>query len=44
MPTADMNRDAAWQLLTEYTQSDSLLKHAMGVEAARATTMWAERL
>jgi predicted hydrolase (HD superfamily) len=29
-----MNRDAAWQLLTEYTKSDSLLKHAMGVEAA----------
>src|SRR5712691_6212359 len=29
-----MNRDAAWQLLTEYTRSDSLLKHAMGVEAA----------
>jgi predicted hydrolase (HD superfamily) len=29
-----MDRDAAWQLLTEYTKSDSLLKHAMGVEAA----------
>jgi len=29
-----MNRDAAWALLTEYTKSDSLLKHAMGVEAA----------
>jgi predicted hydrolase (HD superfamily) len=29
-----MSRDAAWQLLTEYTKSDSLLKHAMGVEAA----------
>jgi predicted hydrolase (HD superfamily) len=29
-----MNRDAAWQLLTEYTKSESLLKHAMGVEAA----------
>jgi predicted hydrolase (HD superfamily) len=29
-----MNRDEAWQLLTEYTKSDSLLKHAMGVEAA----------
>ena len=28
------NRDAAWQLLTEYTKSESLLKHAMGVEAA----------
>jgi predicted hydrolase (HD superfamily) len=29
-----MNRDEAWDLLTEYTQSDSLLKHAMAVEAA----------
>jgi predicted hydrolase (HD superfamily) len=29
-----MNRDEAWQLLAEYTKSDSLLKHAMGVEAA----------
>jgi putative nucleotidyltransferase with HDIG domain len=29
-----MNRDAAWQLLNEYTKSESLLKHAMGVEAA----------
>ena len=29
-----MNRDEAWQLLTEYTRSDSLLKHAMAVEAA----------
>jgi len=29
-----MNRDAAWALLTEYTKGDSLLKHAMGVEAA----------
>jgi len=29
-----MHRDAAWALLTEYTKSDSLLKHAMGVEAA----------
>ena len=29
-----MDRNAAWQLLTEYTKSDSLLKHAMGVEAA----------
>src|SRR5213078_3200802 len=29
-----MTRDAAWQLLTEYTKSDGLLKHAMGVEAA----------
>ena len=29
-----LNRDDAWRLLTEYTKSDSLLKHAMGVEAA----------
>jgi len=29
-----MNRDEAWLLLNEYTKSDSLLKHAMGVEAA----------
>jgi putative nucleotidyltransferase with HDIG domain len=29
-----MDRDAAWALLTEYTKGDSLLKHAMGVEAA----------
>ena len=30
----DLNRDTAWALLTEYTKSDSLLKHAMAVEAA----------
>ena len=29
-----MNRDDAWRLLNEFTRSDSLLKHAMGVEAA----------
>jgi predicted hydrolase (HD superfamily) len=29
-----MNRDEAWALLTEYTKGESLLKHAMGVEAA----------
>ena len=28
------DRAAAWKLLTEYTTSDSLLKHAMAVEAA----------
>src|SRR5918993_4563883 len=28
------SRDNAWQLLTEYTKSDSLLKHALAVEAA----------
>jgi putative nucleotidyltransferase with HDIG domain len=32
--TLTPSRDAAWQLLTEYTKSDSLLKHAMAVEAA----------
>jgi putative nucleotidyltransferase with HDIG domain len=29
-----MNRDDAWALLTEYTTSESLLKHALAVEAA----------
>jgi putative nucleotidyltransferase with HDIG domain len=29
-----MNRDQAWQLLTEFTKSESLLKHALAVEAA----------
>ncbi len=29
-----MTRDEAWQLLKEYTQSESLLKHALAVEAA----------
>ena len=29
-----LSRDAAWELLTEWTQSDSLRKHAMAVEAA----------
>jgi putative nucleotidyltransferase with HDIG domain len=29
-----MNRDDAWALLTEYTKSESLRKHALGVEAA----------
>ena len=29
-----MNRENAWQLLTEYTKGDRLLKHAMAVEAA----------
>jgi putative nucleotidyltransferase with HDIG domain len=27
-------RDAAWALLTEFTQNDNLLKHALAVEAA----------
>jgi len=29
-----MNRDEAWALLIEYTKSESLLKHALAVEAA----------
>lgn len=29
-----MTRDQAWQLLTEFTQSESLRKHALAVEAA----------
>jgi len=29
-----MNRQDAWELLTEYTKSESLLKHALAVEAA----------
>ena len=31
---AAMIREEAWNLLTEYTKSDSLLKHALAVEAA----------
>jgi predicted hydrolase (HD superfamily) len=31
---AALSRDAAWRLLNEYTTSDSLLKHALAVEAA----------
>ena len=30
----DLNRERAWALLNEYTKSDSLLKHALAVEAA----------
>ncbi len=29
-----MNREEAWQLLTEYTKNESLIKHALAVEAA----------
>ena len=29
-----LSRDAAWQLLTEWTRSESLRKHALAVEAA----------
>jgi predicted hydrolase (HD superfamily) len=32
--TSILTREAAWQLLTEYTKSESLLKHSLGVEAA----------
>jgi len=34
MAQMELNRDAAWALLTEYTKSESLLKHALAVEAA----------
>src|SRR6187549_238859 len=30
----NLSRDAAWALLTEWTQTDSLRKHALAVEAA----------
>lgn len=30
----ELTRDNAWALLTEYTRSESLLKHALAVEAA----------
>jgi predicted hydrolase (HD superfamily) len=29
----ELTRDRAWALLTEYTRSESLLKHALAVEA-----------
>ena len=32
--TAPLSRDAAWTLLTEWTQGESLRKHALAVEAA----------
>ena len=28
-----MNRESAWELLCEYTKSDSLRRHALAVEA-----------
>ena len=31
---SDLTRDAAWALLTEYTQNENLRKHALAVEAA----------
>jgi len=30
----EVNRETAWALLTEFTQNDSLIKHALAVEAA----------
>ncbi len=30
----ELNRDAAWELLTTHTSKDNLLKHALAVEAA----------
>jgi predicted hydrolase (HD superfamily) len=33
IPTPPPSRDAAWALLTEFTQSPSLLKHALAVES-----------
>jgi putative nucleotidyltransferase with HDIG domain len=33
-PMADVSRDDAWLLVTEWVQSDSLRKHLLGVEAA----------
>jgi predicted hydrolase (HD superfamily) len=30
----ELTRENAWSLLTEYTQGESLLKHALGVEAS----------
>ena len=32
---ATPTRDDAWALLTEYTDNPSLIKHALGVEAAQ---------
>jgi predicted hydrolase (HD superfamily) len=34
MTMITLSRDAAWALMTEYTQSESLRKHMMAVEAA----------
>ena len=30
----EVTRQAAWELLTQHTKSESLLKHALAVEAA----------
>jgi putative nucleotidyltransferase with HDIG domain len=34
MPHMNLSRDAAWDLLCEYTKSESLRKHALAVESA----------
>jgi len=33
LPETTINRESAWSLLTEFTQSESLRKHALAVEA-----------
>ena len=40
----NLSRDAAWQLMTEHTQSESLRKHMLAVEAAVRgyARMWGE--
>jgi predicted hydrolase (HD superfamily) len=40
-----LSRDAAWALMTEYTESESLRKHMLGVEAALRgyARLWGER-
>lgn len=42
--TLTLSRDAAWALMTEYTQSESLRKHMLAVEAAVRgyARMWGE--
>ncbi len=40
--TAPYHRDQAWQLLTEWTQSESLRKHALAVEACLVAMAEAE--
>ena len=39
-----LSRDAAWQLLTEWTQSESLRKHALAVESAEELDAWRDYL
>ena len=40
----NLSREAAWAIVTEYTQSESLRKHMLGVEAAVSgyARMWGE--